>query len=277
VTNTGGTSARLVGFALAGPNAADFNWLDTSNQCNFVVLDPGASCTIGVFFIPSAYGPRSATLTISSSTATDAPVTVTLTGGITPGGVLTISPTSKNFGTVPVGLFAPATEFIVTNVGGTIAILSGVAIIDPAGPDYMIEGGTLCGIALEVGASCSIFVSFAPLKTGPLPATLLVSYDAGTVSASLTGTGAPSGTAVRAGSAASSRSIELTPFTAADATRDLLGVPTLSPARRSYLDMMGNHDGSYDLGDMLAFLDRHHIAVNPALLQAVQHPEERVP
>ena len=77
----------------------------------------------------------------------------------------------------------------------------------------------------------------------------------------------------RRSEAAPSRTIELTPFTAADATRDLLGVPALSPARRGYLDMLGNHDGSYDLGDLLAFFDRHNIKLSPALLASPDSKE----
>jgi hypothetical protein len=278
VTNAAGNVGAVLDFTFAGPNSSDFIPIVDGYTCAYVgqLLLPAASCTIGIIFQPSVLGPRSATFTVTDIGGLGTShATATLTGGITPGGVLTISPASKNFGTVPVGFFTPPTEFVVTNVGTTIALLSGVDVVNPADINFVLEAGSTCGAFLEVGARCSMFVGFIPIRTGPLQATLLVSYDAGTVSAALTGTGAASSTAVRA--AAASGTIELTPFSAADATRDLLGVPTLSPARRSYLDLLGNHDGSYDLGDLLAFLDRHHLAVSPALLRAAEHHKERVP
>ncbi|HEV8399308.1 MAG TPA: choice-of-anchor D domain-containing protein [Gemmatimonadales bacterium] len=273
VTNVGGsTSGPLVNFLFTGPGAYEFGFLDESNQCAFHTLAPGASCTIGLLFIPQVYGRRSATLTISDGGLGG---TVKLTGGVTPGGVLTITPTSKNFGTIPVGSFSLPTEFTVTNTGTTITFLSGVFIDDPAGNDYALEPGSLCaGVPfLEVGASCNILVHFEPKRTGPLPATLFVYYDRGTVSASLTGTGGPPAPTPTVGSGGT---IELTAFTATDAARDLLGVPTLTAAHRAYLDGLGNHDGTYDLGDLLAYLDRHHIKLSPALL-AGPAQKERVP
>jgi len=264
VTNIGrSTSGSLVNFFFTGPGAYEFGFLDASNQCYAHTLAPGASCTIGLIFSPQYYGRRAATLTISDG---GSPGTVKLTGGITPGGVLAITPTSKNFGTIPAGSFSLPTEFTVTNTGTTIALLSGVFIDDPAGNDYALEPGSLCAGTpfVAVGGSCNILVHFAPRRSGPLPATLLVFYDAGTISAALDGTGGapqPSAPVV-----VGEGTMELTAFTATDAARDLLGVPTLTAAHRAYLDGTGNHDGTYNLGDLLAFLDRHHIKLSPALM-----------
>jgi hypothetical protein len=273
VTNIGrSTSGSLVNFFFMGPGAYEF-FLIGSNQCNGLALAPGTSCTVGLIFTPQAYGVRRATLNISDGGVTG---TATLTGGVTPGGVLAITPTAKNFGTIPVGSSSLPTQFTVTNTGGTIALLTGVFIDDPAGDDYALEPGSFCAVTpyLDVGASCTILVHFAPQGTGPLPATLYVSYDAGSVTADLEGTGSLPQSSAPAMVAAGT--IELTPFTATDAARDLLGVPALSPARRRYLDLLGNHNGSYDLGDLLAFLDRHHINLSPTLL-AGSARKERVP
>ena len=270
VTNVGHTiSSPVLNFLFSGPGAYEFGVPDASNQCNGRTLAPGASCTVGLIFTPQVYGRRAATLAISDG---GIPGTVKLTGGMTPGGVLSMTPTAKNFGTIPVGSSSLATQFTVTNTGTTIALLSGLFIDDEAGDDYALEPGSSCASApfIDIGASCSILVHFKPKRTGPLPATLYVYHDGGTVSADLTGTGGPATPTPTVGDGGT---IELTSFTATDAARDLLGVPTLTDAQRAYLDRFGNHDSTYDLGDLIAFLDRHHIKINPAML-AAQNKEQ---
>ena len=54
-----------------------------------------------------------------------------------------------------------------------------------------------------------------------------------------------------------------------DATDDLLGVPKLAQSQRDYLDVLGNRNGSYDLGDYLAMLRRSGVSPSPALLALV--------
>jgi M6 family metalloprotease-like protein len=53
----------------------------------------------------------------------------------------------------------------------------------------------------------------------------------------------------------------------ADAARALMGGPLLSPQVSFALDQAGNNDGVYNLGDLLAYLDRNHATLNPALVQ----------
>lgn len=51
-----------------------------------------------------------------------------------------------------------------------------------------------------------------------------------------------------------------------DAVSELLGTPKLSDAQRTYLDELGNRNGVYDVGDLLAMYRRNGLAVPPALL-----------
>jgi len=62
---------------------------------------------------------------------------------------------------------------------------------------------------------------------------------------------------------------------AVDAVSDLLGSPRLTDAQRSYLDELGNRNGSYDVGDLLAMYRRLGQAVPPSLLRG--RPGERRP
>jgi M6 family metalloprotease-like protein len=60
----------------------------------------------------------------------------------------------------------------------------------------------------------------------------------------------------------------------ADAASDLLGKPRLSAAERDYLDELGNRNGMYDVGDLLALYRRLGQAVPPALLLARPAPRQ---
>ncbi|HTL05468.1 MAG TPA: M6 family metalloprotease domain-containing protein [Gemmatimonadales bacterium] len=54
---------------------------------------------------------------------------------------------------------------------------------------------------------------------------------------------------------------------ATDAVSDLLGAPKLNDAQRTYLDELGNRNGIYDVGDLLAMYRRMGQAVPAALLR----------
>jgi hypothetical protein len=58
------------------------------------------------------------------------------------------------------------------------------------------------------------------------------------------------------------------PVATADATSDVLGTPRLTDAQKSFLDLLGNRNGFFDLGDYLALLRRNGQAVPPAALRA---------
>jgi Cep192 domain 4 len=75
LTNSGNAMLQITGIAISGTNAGDFS---ESNTCGASVA-AGASCTIGVFFKPTATGARTATVAITDN-ATGSPQTVSLTG-----------------------------------------------------------------------------------------------------------------------------------------------------------------------------------------------------
>ena len=56
------------------------------------------------------------------------------------------------------------------------------------------------------------------------------------------------------------------PFTLTAAASDLLGELSLSVAQRTVLDEAGNHNGTYDLGDFLAWVTATAQGVPPALM-----------
>jgi hypothetical protein len=52
-----------------------------------------------------------------------------------------------------------------------------------------------------------------------------------------------------------------------DATEEVLGSTRLTQAQREYLDQLGNRNGSYDVGDYLALLQRSGVQPSAAVLQ----------
>ena len=56
------------------------------------------------------------------------------------------------------------------------------------------------------------------------------------------------------------------PFSTVAAANDLLGVPSLSVAQRNLLDQDGNANGTYDLGDFLAWVTVSGQGVPPELM-----------
>jgi hypothetical protein len=76
LTNTGTVPMTVSGAAISGPDADEFAL--TSNACATPTA-AGATCTIGLRFLPAAAGVRNATLTLTSD-APGGPVAVPLTG-----------------------------------------------------------------------------------------------------------------------------------------------------------------------------------------------------
>jgi hypothetical protein len=132
-----------------------------SNNCSSVA--GGASCQINVIFTPTALGPLSGSLVVTSSGNT---LTAALTGTGVPG--FTISPSTVNFGNVDIG--ATVTQKLtLTNVAPqTLPV-----------PAYIASEGfavstAACGSAIAGGSSCTVTATFNPANTGVLNGTLSV-------------------------------------------------------------------------------------------------------
>ena len=161
----------------------------------------GAEMTSGdAATLSSTGGPSSATTSDSSSDPTGDPTsdsdttngpgpTTTATGStsmVDPGAsVLEISdgPTF-DFAIVQVGQVDDH-DFTVTNTGEDTA--TGITVVDPMSP-YAVQSSD-CGPSLEVNASCTVTVRFAPDQLGPVAAELRVDHDEGMATRALEGGG----------------------------------------------------------------------------------------
>ena len=133
--------------------AATGDFTVASNTCTGVAS--GASCTIGVVFKPTALGPETGTLSVTSNGTT---LTAALTG--TGANGLVLSTSALTFGNTDVGASVVQTMTLRNAAPGPIA-LAAVA----TGGDFTVANA--CGGTLAVGASCTLQVTFVPSATGP--------------------------------------------------------------------------------------------------------------
>jgi uncharacterized repeat protein (TIGR01451 family) len=181
VTNAGTTSLTVRDVTASGDFAAD------ATACTAQPVPADQACVINVTFSPTATGSRSGTLTITSNAASS-PDTVALTGtGVAP--VITVTPGSLAFGTVPIGTISSPQNVTVTNSGTSGLNVTGATV---SGPFAIAADGCSGGSAIAPGESCQIGVQFAPSSTGPASGTLTIKSDGGTATVALSGSGSPS-------------------------------------------------------------------------------------
>lgn len=179
LTVANSSSIAAAGLALGVP--APFSL--AQNNCE-AQLPAGASCTAGVVFTPTANGAVPGLLTVTSTNLNPAEVILNGIGGAA--GAVQLQPGLLNFGTVGVGAASPAQTITFTNVGP----------INLAGFTLQISSGfrlatTTCPTNLEMGASCSADLVFAPTVAGQQSGGLTVASSALAVpvQAALSGTG----------------------------------------------------------------------------------------
>ncbi len=163
-----------------------------TNNCPLTpsTLAAGASCTFNVTYAPIAPGSSSGTVTVTDSTGTVTASTQLYLSGSTAVTNVTLTPASKDFGSVLVGTPSSVQAFTLTNTYTQAVTISSIAttLTDFAAtsPDCPVSPATLAP-----GGTCTVNVTFTPSATGARPDTLTVSHDAPGLpaTASLTGTG----------------------------------------------------------------------------------------
>ncbi|HET9177443.1 MAG TPA: SBBP repeat-containing protein [Terriglobia bacterium] len=159
-----------------------------TNDCGSVVPAGGGTCSIQVTFTPTQTGSVTDQITITDNAA-GSPQAITVTGGgVTSAGTLSITPTSLTFAAQTVGQASPAQTVQLTNTGNTAINISNIT----TSGDFAQTNscGTLPTV-LNVGATCSISVTFTPASTGSRTGSLTIDDDANNnpQGVSLTGTG----------------------------------------------------------------------------------------
>jgi hypothetical protein len=185
LTNVSLEPLYIYSISITGADVINF---PETNTCPIspATLAAGASCTISISFMPTSPTGFSASGIIMSSSSTPKRG-ITLKGS---GTAVELTPTSLAFGTVNVGSSSQMTVTL-TNAWTTSLTVTSVAISGAGATSYS-ETNTCTANPVLAGGSCTVTVTFAPTKKGPLPGTLTFTDTDYTVTqtVSMTGTGA---------------------------------------------------------------------------------------
>ena len=175
LTNTG-TSAITVSSISVSANF--------SQLTNCRTIQPGKTCKIGAFFTPTVPGKIVGYMAVTDN-AGGSPQLLNFYGT---GTLVSLLPTSVNFGNVKEGSLSAPQTVTVTNKGNGKLDISGIEIGGADRKDFMEVNA--CPQQLPAGASCNIAVYFRPLATGVRNGILAVETGTGSPEpVPLTGTG----------------------------------------------------------------------------------------
>jgi hypothetical protein len=184
VTNTGGTGSGAIVVSLGGDNPGQFQI--GANTCTNASLAPNGTCTISVTFAPNAAGAFDATLFASATPGGTA--SAALAGNGLPAAVLSITPITKDFGSVGVGGLSAFQPFEIRNVGGTTAGDPTITLGGNNPGQFLVTDD--CAGPLLPTQTCTATVRFAPNSIGSHSARVIAtSSPGGSVFASLFGQG----------------------------------------------------------------------------------------
>jgi hypothetical protein len=131
-------------------------------------------------FAPFTPGAASAFLTIASNASNTSVLNVPLSGSGLPAlpPLISVTPSSFDFGSVVVGQTSSPQSFVVTNTGGANLIIFAVTIKGPFALEFRIISNTCTVSTLAPGATCTIIVVFAPTTVNHASASLVITSNA---------------------------------------------------------------------------------------------------
>ncbi len=184
VTNTGGATSGPIAVNLGGTNAGQFSV--TGTTCQGQTLATNATCTISVAFAPNTTGAKSASLFAAASPGGTGQSA--LSGNGLPAAQLTMTPATKDFGSVGTGGQTQFQVFTIQNLGGTTSTTPMVTLGGMNIAQFMMI--TDCTAPLAPFAACTASVRFQPVGIGNYSASLLVTAtQGGSATSSLFGQG----------------------------------------------------------------------------------------
>ena len=175
VTNSGNANLSISSITATG----DFNELNT---CVGNAIPQGSTCSVQVRFAPAATGSRTGVLTVYGNVA-GGQATAALSGTGTAAAAIVLTPNTATFPVTSVGATSAVQNITISNTGGASAGLQTPAISG----DFKISANT-CGTTLGSQTGCTLSIVFAPSATGARSGSLTIVDDAGTQTASLSGT-----------------------------------------------------------------------------------------
>jgi hypothetical protein len=183
VTNTGGETVTLSGATISG---AGFS---VTGLAAPITLGAGQTAAFNVLFTPSAAGATSGALTINSN-ASNAMLSIPLSGTGVALGQLASNPASISFGNVQTGT-SQSLNATLTNSGGTSLTISTATA---SGAAFSVSG-LAPSLTLGAGQSTSFTVLFSPTASGAASGSVNITSTGANpnLSIPLSGTGATPG------------------------------------------------------------------------------------
>ncbi len=139
------------------------------NSASCPPIERGKSCTFTVQLNASAFGLRTAYLTIESNASNKPAATVKLTGNAKPP-VASVSSSAVDFRTVLTGNVAEK-RIPIRNTGLSDLLITGIA--SGGDPSFTIDTGA-CSGRLNASQSCTLPVRFAPVSAGSFAGTITI-------------------------------------------------------------------------------------------------------
>jgi Abnormal spindle-like microcephaly-assoc'd, ASPM-SPD-2-Hydin/PQQ-like domain len=171
LTNTGPTDETI-----SSSTAPSAPYTATGMPAAGSVLAPGQSVSVSITYAPTAAGDNPAALTVTSTSNVERTVSVPLAGtGVVGVAQLEISPSSLDFGTVPVGESVTKT-LTVSNSGNLNVTVTKAA--PPALP-YVVNTPLPEGLVLTPEDVLQVQVTFAPTAAGSFNNLYVISSDDG--------------------------------------------------------------------------------------------------
>ncbi len=144
---------------------------NTSNTAVTWSATSGTVSTTGLFTAPTVTATKTVTVTATSVADTTKSASATVTVNVA-AGILTLNPTSINFGSVVVGVTSPVLTTTLTNTGTASLTITNDAIT--AG-DFNWGGKGTCNYnTLAPGSSCTYSAKFTPTATGTRTGTITI-------------------------------------------------------------------------------------------------------
>lgn len=183
VANNGNEPVTISNIVITG------NYSLVSNPC-ITTIQPNASCTIAVNFIPAgAVGSQIGSITFTDNAGTGSQ-TVNLTGqNVAVAPVIKLSPSGVAFSILAVGSSSTAQQTVsITNTSG--ATVTGFSVGNPTGSDFaIVPGSSNCGTSLNAGSSCIFQLMFTPTAAGTRTSTITIANSAANQTLNLAGFG----------------------------------------------------------------------------------------
>lgn len=172
VANAGPGNLTVTGITLAGDAADEAS---AANPCT-AAIPPGSSCNFNVTISPDQRGSRVVSVNITSN-ASPAPSSVTVEG-VGVASEATPDVTSLAFDETPVDTASVTKRVTFTNTGNATLNTSGVTVGGVSPTDYKIVGETCTAGPVQPNGTCTVDVSFKPVRSGSRLASLQVASDA---------------------------------------------------------------------------------------------------